>query len=990
MNKLDKFRFGSYHKRRLLGLVIIVATMFVVALGMLAVLGIFSYRSELVTIRLSSNNNGSYNDGVGLNINEIPSSNRLSYSNFQREKSYQTFTVADCFGDSIFFDSSVNLEDYSFEPGSEIRVMSLDNDGVMSLRYAGTINSFDSARFGQNIPIEDEDGNWINDTVIDVATSSGSVVALTSNGKLVSDITSDDFVRVFEDENNPDLEFVGICNYNDYIYALSSAGDIYISTDGRVFSLFNSFASDENSEVNVRTFAGVGNTVAVITEDNRYYLVSANEINEVSVPFTVDDDTVLISSSDKLLVLTSNGEAYSSTNGFVFERILDEAGLFIADDNYIDFKSVGNAFYFLTDYGRLVVFNLDSISLSHTYDLSDINPLMVEVTPSNSIIAVTADKRACLISEEGNISDLSNSIGVIDAVYCGVGDRLILECGNNLYYVTVLSAIQVDTAIPENSVTSGDLCYIMTNTSGAFGESNWFVSSENTALSFYSNYDSLVGNSSIRMFGLDDGVHAISQPLYGDATDNFSYNTFYRISLNLRTDSTNISNVKVWIYGESFGEEGFVVEDVTTKDNSFSYVFALTGSNSIVEGDKLYFNISYEGEGVLYIDNVYLGEDRYDSNTIPYDYESSIVGCNPSAIRLNNLNFCTNGNSDEIFYGLGTNSLQTSLSLVKEADSNPWFVVGSYADAASVTNFMAYFCGSVSSEYGKYRIDNGTAIPWSRQFDTIYIEILDSDNAYLTDMQRGAYVSYVKSLFAQSEFYSEIKDRVVFIDGMNYEGGIVMSSADFHAMPAGITGSALINLKGYFDELNYEVPRMPMIGLDVGEYISSFTYGVEYFPTVGAYAAPIVSNYSSFVRATLIDVDLSDRPIDTESSAIFVNSNIQTIFNTMACLSSINNSDGLYYDIIDPLDTSSNQSAAQFANDCSISLVERQGVTYLVVANASNAQQQFTLEGVNGSNPHMLRYSSDGVCITDRNYRRSDVRITLQAGEIIVISYTNE
>ncbi|MDR9824039.1 hypothetical protein RCJ22_00280, partial [Vibrio sp. FNV 38] len=71
------------------------------------------------------------------------------------------------------------------------------------------------------------------------------------------------------------------------------------------------------------------------------------------------------------------------------------------------------------------------------------------------------------------------------------------------------------------------------------------------------------------------------------------------------------------------------------------------------------------------------------------------------------------------------NSLEESLRLVSSCQATPWFVIGSAASQSDIDNFLEYLCGSVSSEYGGKRIDNGTALPWSRQFDKILIEIND-------------------------------------------------------------------------------------------------------------------------------------------------------------------------------------------------------------------------------------------------------------------------
>ena len=132
-----------------------------------------------------------------------------------------------------------------------------------------------------------------------------------------------------------------------------------------------------------------------------------------------------------------------------------------------------------------------------------------------------------------------------------------------------------------------------------------------------------------------------------------------------------------------------------------------------------------------------------------------------------------------------------------------------FADQESVDCWLGYLCGSVRSDYGRLRIDNGTALPWSRQYDTIYVEISDIDGIFETDLQRGAYVSHVMNIVSNSEYYAEVKDKIVFLDGMSYDGGTVMSNADYHTMD--MTIDMTYNTSGYgnlindaFDSINYE------------------------------------------------------------------------------------------------------------------------------------------------------------------------------------------
>ena len=79
------------------------------------------------------------------------------------------------------------------------------------------------------------------------------------------------------------------------------------------------------------------------------------------------------------------------------------------------------------------------------------------------------------------------------------------------------------------------------------------------------------------------------------------------------------------------------------------------------------------------------------------------------------------------------------------------------------------------------------------------------------------------SMFSRSEYFSDIKDKTVFLDGMEYSGGTMMSNADNHTMD--VTLAANDNTASYIDNITtsyilaqYETPHI-VTGNKSGEYI---------------------------------------------------------------------------------------------------------------------------------------------------------------------------
>ena len=397
----------------------------------------------------------------------------------------------------------------------------------------------------------------------------------------------------------------------------------------------------------------------------------------------------------------------------------------------------------------------------------------------------------------------------------------------------------------------------------------------------------------------------------------------------------------------------------------------------MLSDENLRFNISFEGEASITVYNVYVGLDRNDINSVQDGFRESVPGSAPSVLRFASNVQGSSGFCNETFYGISAFSLERQMLLCKESGADPWIVMGSSVSQEDVDAFLGYLCGSVSNPYGMIRINNGTALPWSRQFDVIYIEVNDTDGTFVSDAQRGTYVSYVISLFGKSEFYLEIKDKIVFIDGMDYDGGVMLSDADRHA--SGMTISPITEedaslsfidtASAAIDTAIYESPRTTG-NISGGEFISSLSISEEL--ASGYNAAEVVS---SVLRAqeTFADLIMFDSDLD--------------VGNIISTLRPMANSGLIYYEVIDPLDTNSSLSAELFETSCETMLFDGTDDIYIVVANHSDSLQQFTVisDAYDMSTGSYRRYSDTGDLLIERDLNRLSLRQVLQPGEYLVI-----
>lgn len=1022
MSKLDRFRYGNTRRKNLTLAGIISLTVIVLAGILLAAVGIFSYRTELVTLRATSVDADNTFGGVGVNLNAVPNVNLISDPSFEMPSDYFTFVVASVDSGAIYLEpEDIETQGIAGEEmaGDLVRILSIDENGTMTERYTGTCTGYEPARLSAIELIEDDEGYLAGEIIKDVIIYSNSYTVLTDDGYLVCSVGND------SQEASIDLEanelIVGIGAAEDGVYALSSNGNVFFSADGRNFSSLPSTETFDPRNMKPLMTAS-GEVFAAAYPDGTVLSVSNGYVTLTQIP--AEGDIECFASSDSGFAASdSEGNIYYSGNGFVYGKIDSDV---IADASIKDICGQGMKFYVLTDDGQIAVIDAQndmSISLldsckddGNTYKsvcASEAGKIIL-VSDKGTCTAIYEDKDECTVFTGENV--------VVDTVFDINGDIMVYTSGNKIYRAAILSGLSMEGSIPEDAIISGDICVVENSKApvSIYSESddgswessscsNWSCSGQGTAVLTSERND---GKGLCAMLaGKTDGVHIMSQKLNGTSSDCFVEDTFYRISLSAMSYDEDVS-IKVWLYGDSFGTQGFVIDDLSENFTEYSYVFAVT--DSMLADDTVRFNISIEGDCSVLIDEIYLGPDDYQNAGIPKYYQTKLAGSGLSVIRLDNLNFGSSGFCRNSFYGMSEdsvsaevisseygdivkvsacNSLEDSLRLVSACEATPWFVVGSAASKSDINDFLEYLCGSVSSEYGGKRIDNGTALPWSRQFDKIIIEITDSENCFASDTQKASYVDCIMTAFANSEYYSDVKDKIIFLDGMEYSGGTMLSNADSHAMAleVGFTDPEATSLESIQSSLGlaqYESPHVTASAAG-GEYISSLTCSKNI--NAGEFIALLVNDDADFISTVAVDLDASFVPSEYGDDGIFAEPEYaDTVLSSISVVNCCSGFDEVYVEATEPLDSASPESVELLSLGCVWSAYSGEECHYIVIANPSDTQQNFlvSVSAFLGTGATVERYSSTGQLITTRNYAMKSMRYTLQPGEFLIITVT--
>ena len=1034
MKKHGRPIFGITKRTRFAASMVVVAVVLVLAIVVLGYVGVFGLRSELCEVSATPDKADDTYGGTGINCDVIPNINLVRDASFESSTEYSSMLVAGASDKSVFLTPDAVASagyDTTNCQGDTARIISIDSEGVMSEKFTGYVTGFKPARLGAVNLIKDEKSLWDEDRIKGMAFYGNMALALTDSGRLIYDLTNSQLTGVV----NAKDRFALIDSNESGVVAVALDGSIYFSQDGRNYI---SVYEPENLTLgkNVCGIGSSGTFSVVCYKDGTAVNVTNGNTAASSLPNA--DATSFVSDGKTFMATDSRGNIYSSTNGMVFEKI--GASELLSDRTKLLADATSGVFCFVSDNSQAVIVKADEDGF--VFDERDIAKLTgstiksVYLTDSGLIIAGTTDNKAFAINiSTGKTVNLTSENVIIENIIGVNGDKVFYDSGKEIYRSQILSELSIEGNLEGIDIIADDILIAGHLDRAAGGSISASDSREHAwDTSFGSTWDvygrgtnvittdrANSGKYGVRITGSGSDVHAITQMLPGKAKDNFIPGTFYRLSLYAMSDKAP-DKAYCWIEGEGFGRYGIELTGVGKNYKLYSYVFAVTDQMAAAEEIRL--SIAFEGTGFILVDDIFLGPDSYSSAGIPTYYADTLKSGSPTAMRLNNLNIGCNGFADTSLYLSAINSvsrdvrgtsskieyddednsvyekpnqsvtgsLEDSLRLVKQCSSTPWFVIGPYVNQDDIDQLLEYMCGSLTSEYGGRRIDNGTALPWSRQFSRFYIEINDSGKVFKSDIQKASYVNYVKSMFSQSEYFSDIKDKTIFLDGMEYSGGTMMSDADYHTMGVSLlandsTATYIDNIRTSYVLAQYETPHV-VSGSKSGEYINRLrTSGSN----CGKVLAAIMMSEADFADMFLFDASINFVPSKYNGKDMFVGKeefiNMMTVSGLTTAFAGF---DELYVDIKEPLDKTVPTSVDQFLSNVTTACFDKGNKTYIVVANSSGSQQSFLINDnkLGRADSVIRRYDDKGRLINERKMRSDHLRHILQPGEFIIVEVT--
>lgn len=394
----------------------------------------------------------------------------------------------------------------------------------------------------------------------------------------------------------------------------------------------------------------------------------------------------------------------------------------------------------------------------------------------------------------------------------------------------------------------------------------------------------------------------ISQKLDMSRNEGLS-ESFYRLELYLRQEGLTNNSVHVWLSGLDSKTTGHTVEKVGSSWEKHQFVFVTGQSN---QRSEIWLNLGFAGQGSLWLDQVWFGSTQDEPDSLPLSLNEQLSEIKPEVLRLDFVPIGVPGMGDHSWLypegggrrlsafsaseaagsetaplsGAFTMSWQerelhnlgAALKISRQVNADPWLVVDAMVTDIEIFHLIEYIAGPPTSEYGKIRSAQGAVGRWSDQLDRIYLEIKDSDGVFSNDTSRMIFVNHVIETIQSTQNYPLLESKIVLIDGMDYDGQVLASNADYHA--AILHGEDNIRnygeMRSVLSDFLLTIPSRRVLGeSNAPEIIKSFNWQSRVEPLrLADYAALVFGEAGNRVNLVLLDSKLDSETAKNIQSAL--------------------------------------------------------------------------------------------------------------------------
>ena len=750
--------------------------------------------------------------GAGLDIDFVPTANMVSDPSFEPLVFRQQLTVLSGDAQRILVsaeEAKSSRYGEGFFNGAMIRIVSPSEQG-MTLRKSAAIASYGVNRIGGFQPVNRPADLPEGIVFLDFAQKKDLIIAAGERGTVLVGLNTQTPVMV---KTGIAGDLTGICAAPvTGFLACSRDGDILYSSDAVSWKPWT-----VPSGLSLDAVAASDNGFVAVGQDGA---VLVGAVGIMTRAETVSDAHLrdVVYGNGRFLACGDNGAVLVSPNGIVWETLNIDA---LANWTCADFRD--GLFILAGSGGQICI--IDSNGHLKTSILPDASSIVDVVFLTQHQLIVLDAWGQYFVSDDSGASwtatDLEPGMRA-NRIAATTQDRIVSASADGALGTSLLvNEIVLDNPLAEGGYQAGDLAFFefvtqrlpdtYKNADAAEPNGNlWELSRTDAAVRIDGQAAPGSGTGSMRLSVTPEADNAgeaafLSQILVPeDGATRFERGKLYTVELWLRQEDLDSRKVLVWLTGR-FQSMGTVIEDVGNTWKKYAYTSLLPANAANARPGEIRLNIGIEGGGTAWVDGIWLGRTEEQPGRPDTAFMDRINRISPAVLRMSFLGIGESGTRSQawmmgygneastLLSGVRVNgtcgSLETALTLAKDAGAVPWLTIGPYASEEEIRNLVEYLAGPMTEPYGKIRMENGTARPWSDVFPRIYLEFLDPDNVLSTDSRRASFVNHLVEVVRQSPYYPGLRNKTAFVDGMVYEDALMLSSADYHASSIGVSFS---------------------------------------------------------------------------------------------------------------------------------------------------------------------------------------------------------
>jgi hypothetical protein len=973
------------HKRKAFIPILFVSASLVVALLLtsLATLRLDSIaRSKSVVFSIDTDETPVALLGSGINLQSIMSANLISDASFEPYVFKSTLTVIGGDNQKIYVsnnEAKPGIYGKQFFKGAGARVYSYQ-DARMNLKKTALVTNY----------VPNQIGPFFASPIIGDFPWDAKVRGYAQKDDLMILVGDRGMVVSGADTQSPAIEYVGIrsdfagaCSNDEYFFACTTDGLVLSSPDG---VNWQSWKSAENLPLNA---IAASDKMVVSVSDFGVVLIGYDGVLYKRHLGTDDHIVDVIFDGRQFVALTDGGLIYTSSNGIYWN----------------EFSSTPEKVYEKIKYAdSLYAISHDHHSITITNNLVGRFPVRSTFTEGILSFTIISRSQILLLDGTGSLYESSDQglswvktstqpSNPVSGVYSFRSEKIICTSTFlDVYVALLVTELEMDSPLVTGEFQAGDICYLTIEHPNLPVElMDPTVIGPKRAWEYFGVGEAVI---SIREGAPSDGVGvmklsldpmmesgneymAISQPIQSDPfRKGLSPGDFYVFSIWLRKDALNDQTLKVWISG-SFDPIGIEFRNIGTEWRKYTFKFSFPPGITQGQAETARINLAVGSPGVMYLDKAYLGEVGEMEKEIPQKYSRLLQTIKPPIVRLN---FLKIGTAKVMPNRWALNrQLEHALNLVSETGVHayPWLVFDTTVSESELRNIMEYLCGSISTPFGRIRLENGSSIPWISRFDRIYFEFTDQQQIFTSDSMKALHVNYLIDAIESTPYYPDAKNKILFIDGFDYREGIMLSRADYTAsdLVCFMEDQKILSMEHAVREYISAVPRTPD---RPGRLSTNLVRSILFTNTA---IVPNTADYTVILLETL--------GMDSAASLLTMTSdqeiNVQTPF-----MASMDIAGQATEGEIIPVLLTSGQAETVHVKGYAF---RKDNDLTLVIASFETSPISVSIDIRESlKNAKMDKYDPSGLLIASSNLKESYRRMTILPGQVIVVrtAYVNE